>query len=215
MAENKRMQDIRNAILNLLRERGQATAVEIADAVGMSPVNAHYHLGRLEREGLVVVEPLRQGVGRPKYLYSLAGAALEQFPQSTHRLADRLLDALQAQLTPQQIEAVFNRIVADIATERGADFKDKSLEDKIEVLVGLLGEEGFFSRVEKVGQDFQLTQCGCPYQYVVERHPSICAIDLQLINATLGTPVERGSWILNGDHVCTFHVKVNADHVNA
>lgn len=201
------MQDVRNTILNLLRERGQATAAEIAEVVGMSAVNAHYHLGRLEREGLVTAEPLRQGVGRPKYIYSLASAAMERFPQSTHRLADRLLEALKKQLTAGQIEDIFGRMADDIAAEHGNSLQNKSLEDKIEVLVGLLGEEGFFARVEKVGQGFQLTQCGCPYQYVAARHPGICAIDLQLINTTLGTPVERGAWLLNGDDVCTFHVR--------
>jgi len=205
------MQDTRNAILNLLRERGQATAAEVGGSVGLSPVSAHYHLGRLEREGLINAQPLRHGVGRPKYVYSLAHAALERFPQSTHRLADRLLDALQSQLTEQQIQSIFNRIVEDIATEHGDNFKDKPLEDKIEALVEVMGEEGFFARVEKVGQDFQLTQCGCPYQYVVARHPGICAIDMQLIHSTLGASVERETWILNGDSVCTFHVKANAN----
>ncbi|HKZ84855.1 MAG TPA: MarR family transcriptional regulator [Anaerolineae bacterium] len=204
------MQDNRSAVLNLLRERGEATAADIAVALGTTPVNAHYHLSRLEREGLIVSEPLRQGVGRPKYVYSLAGAALQLFPQSTHRLADRLLDALQSQLTAQQIEAIFNHMVEDITAERGAELGDRSLEEKIEALVGVLGEEGFFARVERVGQDFQLTQCGCPYQYVVARHPGICAIDLQLINTALGAEVERQSWILNGDDVCTFHVKARA-----
>ena len=209
------MQDVRNTILNLLRERGQATAADVAGAIGMSPVNAHYHLSRLEREGLVGAQPLRQGVGRPKYVYSLASAALERFPQSNHRLADRLLGALQSQLTAQQVEAIFGRMVEDIAAEHGENFKDQPLEDKIEALVGVLGEEGFFARVERIGQDFQLTQCGCPYQYVAERHPGICAIDLNLMNATLGAPVERESWILNGDHMCTFHVKAGANPANA
>ena len=204
------MQDVRSAILNLLRERGQATAVELAHGVGLSPVSTHYHLSRLERDGLVNVQPLRQGVGRPKYVYSLANAALGLFPQSTHRLADRLLDALQAQLTPQQIQAIFNRVVEDIAADHGNGFQEKPIEDKIEALIGLLGEEGFFARVEKIGQDFQVTQCGCPYQAVVGKHPNICAIDLQLMNSMLGTPVERQSWILNGDNVCTFHVKTAA-----
>ena len=203
------MQDIRSAVLNLLRERGEATAADIAVALGTTPVNAHYHLSRLEREGLIVAEPLRQGVGRPKYLYSLAGAALQRFPQSTHLLADRLLDALQSQLTAQQIESIFNRMVEDITAEHGAEMGDRSLEEKIEALVEVLGEEGFFARVEKVDQNFQLTQCGCPYQYVVARHPSICAIDLQLINTALGAEVERQSWIVNGDSVCTFHVKAS------
>jgi len=36
-------------------------------------------------------------------------------------------------------------------------------------------------------------------------------MDLKLIHATLGAPVERGSWLLNGDSVCTFHVKATPD----
>jgi len=212
--ESLSMQDIRSVILNLLRERGQATAADIAVALGTTPVNAHYHLSRLEREGMIVTEPLRQGVGRPKYVYSLAGAAFQLFPQSTHRLADHLLDALQSQLTAEQIEAIFNHMVDDITAQHGDALKDKSLEEKIETLVSVLGEEGFFARVEKVDQDFQLTQCGCPYQYVVARHPGICAIDLQLINTALGADVERQSWILNGDSVCTFHVKARAFNGN-
>ena len=208
------MQDVRRSILNLLRERGQATVAEIAESVGLSPVTTHYHLNRLESEKLVRAEPLRQGVGRPKYVFSLANAAMELFPQSSHRLADRLLDALQTQLSEQQIRAIFNRMVEDIAAEHGGDLKDKPLEDKIEALVGILGEEGFFSRVERVGQDFRVTQCGCPYQYVVVRHPAICAIDLQLMNNTLGTVVERGSWILNGDSVCTFHIRSSSANVS-
>lgn len=206
------MQDTRSAILHLLREHNQSTAAEIAEQVGLSAVSAHYHLGRLEREGLVSVEPVRHGVGRPKFVYSLTGAALAQFPQSTHRLADRLLEALKFQLTEQQIQAIFSRMAEDILAEYGDGFKDKSLEEKIEILAGILGEEGFSARIQKVGKDFHLTQCGCPYQYVVQRHPGICAIDLQLMNATLGADIQRKTWILDGDNVCTFHVTIQAPH---
>jgi predicted ArsR family transcriptional regulator len=87
---------------------------------------------------------------------------------------------------------------------------DQPLEQKIETLVAILGEEGFSARVTKVGKDFQLTQCGCPYQYVVARHPGICAIDMQLMHSALGASVERETWILNGDNACTFHVKATA-----
>lgn len=205
------MQDTRNTILNLLRERGQANAAEIADSVGLTPVSAHYHLSRLERDGLISVQPVRHGVGRPKFVYSLTETALDAFPQSTHRLADRLLGALKTHLTDDQIQSVFNRMVEDIVAEHGAAFADQPIEQKIETLVAILGEEGFSARVKKVGNDFQLTQCGCPYQYVVSRHPGICAIDMELIHSTLGANVERETWILNGDNVCTFHVKSSAN----
>ena len=57
---------------------------------------------------------------------------------------------------------LFERIGQDIATEHAATLKGKSLEQKIETLVNLLGEEGFRSRLEKVGVDqFGLTQYNC------------------------------------------------------
>jgi len=204
------MQDTRNAILNLLREHGQSTVADLADGVGLSTVSAHYHLGRLERDGLVHAEAVRHGVGRPKYVYSLTHEALTLLPQSTHRLADRLLEALKEHLSEQQIQSIFSRMAEDILAEHGTDFKDKPLEEKIEILINILGEEGFSARVQKVGHDFQLTQCGCPYQYVAARHPGVCAIDMQLMNVTLGADVQRETWILNGDSMCTFHVRTTA-----
>jgi len=201
------MQDTRNAILNLLRERGLSTAADIADGVGLSTVSAHYHLGRLERDGLVQAEAVRHGVGRPKYVYSLTDEALTRLPQSAHRLADRLLEALKEHLSEEQIRSIFARMAEDILAEHGGSFRDRPLEEKIAILLDILGEEGFSARVQKVGHDFQLTQCGCPYQYVAARHPGVCAIDMQLMNVTLGADVRRESWILNGDSMCTFHVK--------
>lgn len=201
------MKDTRSIILNYLREHGQASVVELAEQVRLTPVSVHYHLGRMESEGLIASQSLRHGVGRPKLMYSLANGAQALFPQANHKLADRLLDVLKTQLTAEQIEAIFASMVDGIAAEHHEKFTDGTLEEKIEALIEIMGEEGFIARVERDGANFQLTQCGCPYQYVAERHPGICAIDLQLMSSTLGTEVERDSWILKGDQVCTFHVK--------
>lgn len=205
------MKDIRETILNYLRERGEATVAELAAQVDLTPVSMHYHLGRLESEGLIAARSERHGVGRPKSIYSLADAALELFPQANHRLTNRLLSVLQEQMNEQQMEQIFTRMVDDIAQVHRHKFEGKPIEDRLEALVEIMGTEGFMARVTRNGEDFQLTQCGCPYQSVAEQHPGICTIDLQLINTTLGTKVERESWILNGDHVCTFNIKATAE----
>ena len=201
------MKDTRSTILNFLREHRQASVVELSEQVGLAPVSVHYHLGRMESEGLIESKSMRHGVGRPKLVYSLANGAQALFPQANHKLANRLLDVLKSQMTPQQIDAIFARMVDGIAAEHHEKFSKGTLEDKLEALIAIMGEEGFIARVERDGANFQLTQCGCPYQHVAERHPGICAIDLQLMSTTLGTQVERERWILNGDQVCTFHVK--------
>ena len=95
-----------------------------------------------------------------------------------------------------------------LSPEHATNLQGKPLEQKIDTLIELLGEEGFMSRLEKVGaDDFVLTQVNCPYQYVATRHPEVCELDLQLMNTALGTAVQRDSCVANGDSVCTFHIK--------
>jgi predicted ArsR family transcriptional regulator len=207
---NSTIQDTRWSILQHLRERGQASAQELSKALNMSAVSIHYHLNVLQREGLVEPQAVRRNVGRPHYMYSLRDSARELFPQSYHRLADRLLDDLKLRLSEQEIAELFMRIANDIAAEHAPTLEGKTLEQKTEALVELLGEEGFLARVEKVGGQFKLTQYGCPYYYVVERHPEVCQLDLNLISAALLAPVERAGCVLHGDDVCTFVVKADA-----
>jgi predicted ArsR family transcriptional regulator len=205
---NTPIQDTRWGILRHLRERG-ASAQELSQALGMSTVSIHYHLNVLQREGLVEPQAVRRNVGRPHYVYSLRDSARELFPQSYHRLADRLLDELKSRLSEQEISTLFARIAGDIAAEHSTTLASKTLDQKLDALVQLLGEEGFLARVEKVGGEFRVTQYGCPYYYVVERHPEVCLIDLNLIRQTLLAPVEREGCVLHGDDVCTFLVKAD------
>jgi predicted ArsR family transcriptional regulator len=207
---NMVIQDTRWEILQQLRETGQASAQELSKALGLSPVSIHYHLNVLQREGLVEPQPVRRSVGRPHYVYSLRDSARELFPQSYHRLADRLLDELKSRLNEHEISELFARIANDIASEHAPALEGKTLDQKVVALIALLGEEGFLARVEKVGGQFRLTQYGCPYYYVVERHPEVCELDLNLISATLLTPVEREGCVLSGDDVCTFIVRAES-----
>ncbi len=202
------MVDTRQGILRYLREKGGADANELSQVLGLSPVTIHYHINVLQRDGLLETQVVRQGVGRPRNVFSLRDAALEKFPQSYHRLSDRLLDILKSRMTEADLQALFERIGAEIAAEHAAQLDGKSMEQKIDTLIELLGEEGFMSRLEKVGaDDFVLTQVNCPYQYVATRHPEVCELDLQLMNTALGAPVKREACVAAGDAVCTFHIQ--------
>jgi predicted ArsR family transcriptional regulator len=207
---NTQIQDTRWGILQHLRANGQASVHELSQVLGMSPVSLHYHLNVLQREGLVEPQAVRRSIGRPHHVYSLRDSARELFPQSYHRLADRLLDELKARLSEQEISDLFVQIAKDIAAGHSPALEGKTLEQKAQVLVDLLGEEGFLARVERVGGQLKLTQYGCPYYYVVERHPEVCQLDLNLIRETLLASVEREGCVLHGDDVCTFVVKAES-----
>ncbi len=202
------MAETRQEILQYLREKGDADVSELSQTLGLSPVTIHYHINVLQRDGLVETQAVRQGVGRPRSVFTLRAAALDKFPQGYHRLSNRLLDILKSRMTEADLQAVFERIGAEIAAEHAAQLDGKPLDEKIETLLELLGEEGFMSRLEKVGSDhFVLTQVNCPYQFVATRHPEVCELDLQLMNSALGAPVKREACVANGDAVCTFHIQ--------
>jgi predicted ArsR family transcriptional regulator len=210
------MTDTRQEILEYLRGHGAADVNELAETLGLSPVTIHYHINVLQRDGLLETKDVRQGVGRPRKVFTLRESAYEKFPQSYHRLSDRLLEILKSRMTEADIQALFERIGADIAGEHALSLQGKSLEQKIATLIELLGEEGFMSRLEKVGADqFVLTQVNCPYQYVATRHPEVCELDLQLMNTALGTEVTRGACVANGDTVCTFHIQSQSIQLQA
>ena len=203
------MQDTRQDILQILREKGQASVGELAEALDLSPVTVHYHIHILQRDGLLKTTSLRQGVGRPHNVFSLRDEAREKFPQSYHRLSDRLLNLLKSSMSEAEIQHLFERMGEDIAAEQATSLEGKTLDQKIEALIDVLGEEGFLSRVEKAGDDFLVTQCSCPFYYVAERHPEVCELDLHLMNAALGAPIKRTAWVMNGDNVCAFHITAN------
>jgi hypothetical protein len=59
----------------------------------------------------------------------------EKFPQGYHRLSDRLLELLKSRMTEADIQALFEHIGAEIATERrvepagqAAGEKDRDLD---------------------------------------------------------------------------------------
>jgi predicted ArsR family transcriptional regulator len=202
------MTDTRQEILQYLREQGAADINELAETLKLSPVTIHYHINVLQRDGLLETQHVRQGVGRPRNVFTLRDSAFEKFPQGYHRLSDRLLEMLKSRLSEADIQALFERIGDEIAAEHAADLQGKPLEEKIATLIALLGEEGFMARLEKMdGDQFVLTQVSCPYQYVATRHPVVCELDLQLMNTALGADVKRDTCVVNGDSVCTFHIQ--------
>jgi len=81
----------RDVILRTLRSRGKCAVKELADAARISPVSVRHHLSNLQAEGLVEIEEIRHGVGRPRQVFSLTDRAMDLFPSRYFSLTHRLL----------------------------------------------------------------------------------------------------------------------------
>jgi predicted ArsR family transcriptional regulator len=199
----------RDEILNFLRKNGSAAVTELAAATGVTAVSIRHHLSALQADGLITASESHSGVGRPKLLYSLTPAALERFPTKYLRLTDRLLDEMKVSMPPSVIEQMFAAIAQDMAADHKSKFEGKSAEEKIDLLVTVLGEEGFMAAWNKVGDAYHLTEYNCPYFAIGQRHPEVCTIDQTLISKVLGAAVEKATCLLNGDPRCVFVIHPN------
>ncbi len=200
------MNPTREAILQSLRAHGQRTVSDLAGEVGISPASIRHHLNSLQAGGMIAAQEVRRGVGRPRLPPTRTSLAHAHFPARYVKLSERLLEEIKAHLPPATIGRIFADIAAGIVAEHSRALAGKTLEEKLPLLVDLLGAEGFMTAWDRVGEHYRLTQNNCPYFHVSQRHPEVCTIDQTLISELLALPVQKNSCLLNGDSLCTFTV---------
>jgi predicted ArsR family transcriptional regulator len=203
------MHDTRWTVLELIRTTPQPTVASLADSLKVSQITVRHHLATLQAEGLIQMQPVREGVGRPKHIYSLTEAAQRYFPNQYHALVEGLLDTLKTTLPAEQVNHILDSMAAKVASKYHTVPVGGTLEQRLQHLVAILGEEGFMAEIREAGDGSGkvLAELNCPYQYVGQRHREVCRIDRLLIEQVLGQEVQQTSCILNGDHCCTFSLK--------
>jgi predicted ArsR family transcriptional regulator len=198
------MSSTREQILHMIKNRSQVTTAELAEALAISTVSVRHHLSTLLAEGLIRSAEVRHGVGRPHLSYSLTEAAQERFPTKYLKLSGRLLDELKASLPPQALEEMFTRMAGGMVAEYQSRLDGRTLEEKMDLLMELLGTEGFMAHWNRTGETISLTEYHCPYLHIGQRHPEVCAIDQTVIRQVLDATVEKTTCVLNGDDHCVF-----------
>jgi predicted ArsR family transcriptional regulator len=196
----------RERVLHTLLTSQRCTINELAAAVDINPISVRHHISRLEAEGLVHSEEERHGVGRPRRVYFLTEHGLELFPTRYLRLTLRLLDTLKEALSPATVENLFNQMAQDLAAEYQLGTKDLTIEERMNLVKGLLSAEGFTVDWEQKGDEFLIHEANCPYFHIGQNHPEVCAVDQALISAVLSMPSERVRCMLDGDSHCTYAV---------
>src|SRR5262245_1546596 len=109
MLEHREQGHTRQEILDLLRRRGQMTATELSESLGIGAVGVRQHIALLERDGLVYTAAVRRGVGRPSPLSALPPAAEALFPRRYDRLLMDALEFIVDQGGPAAIDTFFAR----------------------------------------------------------------------------------------------------------
>lgn len=201
------MKSTRDRILQTILRQPRRTINELAEAVSINPISVRHHLTNLQMEGLVSAEEERHGVGRPRLVYALTEEGMEKFPTRYLRLTTRLLAQMKESMPGPVISQLFSQIAEDLANEYSERMSGLSMEERLDFVKEMLGEEGFTVEWEKKGDQYQIHEITCPYYQIGVAHPEVCTVDQALISKMLAVPASKIECILSGGTHCTYVVQ--------
>jgi predicted ArsR family transcriptional regulator len=201
------MQETRQQILTILKEKGSATVDTLATSLNLTPITVRHHLSILLGEGYLAAQQVRRKVGRPHYVYSLTEKASDVFPQGYHLLTDRLLDELKIMVGQEGMEALLARLADRLAANIAPQVNGDSVEDRLNQAARILVNEGFLARWEKTADGYIFYELNCPYRRVIHHHPEVCSMDQRFLSEVLNIGVEKIDCIVAGGERCTYRVQ--------
>jgi len=201
------MKSTRDRILQSLLHKPQSTINELAEAVGINPISVRHHLTNLQMEGLVESKEERHGVGRPRLIYLLTEDGMERFPTRYLRLTSRLLAQMKESMPQMAVTQLFTQVGETLAADYSEQVKGMSMEERLDTVKELLGEEGFTVEWEKSSDGYRIHEITCPYLQIGQSHPEVCTVDQTLISKMLAVPANKVQCILDGASHCTYLVQ--------
>jgi predicted ArsR family transcriptional regulator len=204
------MQQTRQHILEILKEKGQAPVDEIVEALTerigeITAVTVRHHLEILRGDGLIATPTVRRRTtpGRPQHVYTLTEKALELFPNNYRSLAAELLLQLKNKLPRREVNVILEGVAAQMA--EGLQISDAPLPIRLNQVVGYLTEQGYNAYWETSETGFVLHTTNCPYHHLAEDHSELCDMDFHLISAMLGGVVPRRiGHMASGSETCAY-----------
>lgn len=207
----KILKDLKNNILNLIKESGVLTVDELTDRLKLSKTAVRQHLLGLEKQGIIERDYSRNYRGRPLLKFKLAPAAQDLYPSLEPTLFRELLTHLMTTNRKDVIDEFFelfwNKRLKKF--EDGlAHEKDKSFRTRLQVLHNLLEENGFMPKIKK-SSDGTITvqESNCPFRGTIDITSLPCRLESHLIQAALKRSCKRTSYIPADEPTCDFEIK--------
>lgn len=206
------LSDGRRAVLFAVRQRGDATADELAEDLGITVSAVRQHLVALARHDLVEardVERDDRGPGRPQQAYHVTEVADALFPKAYGALTNELLGYL-ADEDAATVDRLFERRRnARIAGARDRLDPKRSLGAKVTELTRILDEDGYMATSESIGGGrYRIVEHNCAIANVARRYGQACTSEIDFIRAVLpGTEVRRVQHMVQGDRHCAYEIE--------
>jgi predicted ArsR family transcriptional regulator len=157
--QGRRSRGTKGQIVSLLRY-SPMSVLDLARHTGIAGSTVRRHLDVLIRDGMVLQEPVRVSVGRPKFLFSLTESGTQHFPRNYAGLVTRIISQILL-LTHNQTSSLGgnslpNEIYDRVLTQLIADYKHRITGDTM------------LERAEQVAQFMYLEGIDYQVRYTVD-----------------------------------------------
>lgn len=202
----------RNAIVALIKQKGETCMKDISSSMGISKMAVSKHLSNLERDQLVQKRVIRAGVGRPEYRYSLTPNAHFLFPTSYPYIALSALSFIEERIGEDGVSQFFDKRRKELIQRYSTRMNGLVYEERIRELARIREEEGFLAEASKLSEGTMvIMEHNCPLMTVASKYKLACSAELQLFKDLLGEGVERTHWMVNGEHMCRYVIRRKAE----
>lgn len=197
----------RQDILLLLKKKGEATVEELRSGLRITPMGVRQHLLVLERRGLVTRDMVRQGVGRPAFIYKLTQIADKYFPDHYNTFTIEILEGIEEKGGRKKIDELFRwRKNKLFGLNKHLFDGEKALSEKVHAMVDMLQDKGYLVDLDETEDSFLVRQYNCPISTVSKKYPEACKYELALYRDFLGSDVKRTQCLSQGGQACEYVV---------
>ncbi|AJW61879.1 hypothetical protein VO54_00390 [Elizabethkingia miricola] len=197
-------------ILMLLKMRGEATALVIAEELDITKEGARKHLLNLSADGLVEATVQSGGVGRPSVSYSLTEKGIAKFPDSHADITVQLLKSVKNLLGENALNLLIGDREAIVYQKYDKALNGaETLDQKLKILSQKRSEEGYMAEWKKDEDTYYLIENHCPICAAATECQGFCRSELNNFRQLLGPEynIERTEYILDSSKRCTYKIE--------
>lgn len=209
--------DTRRELLQIIKRRGSLSVDEAMEALGMARTTVREHLLHLKEKNLLTRTAERKGRGRPSHRYKMTQRAKVLFPSRDGELMGELLRFLKEE-AEGLVETFFERYWEDrteAAKQKLRSAPTSELEKQLEILRGILEEEGFMPEIDEREGTVTVRECNCPFPESVKQTRVPCQLEKTFFETLFQTALDRVMYIPDGNPACTYKVATESVSMTA
>lgn len=192
--------------LQRLHRLGGGTIQDICADLGVTATAVRQRLDRLQAAGFVVREAVREGRGRPHYIYEPSVTGLRELGENYAELAMTLWRAVRQIEPPEVREAVLGNVRREMVGRFRQNIHGDGSRQRLSELGHDLSEQGFDVEVDTTGELPILRGHTCPYPELAHSDSGICELEQEVFAEVVGAPVRLSQCCLDGSNCCEFEL---------